>query len=380
MEASVWLISIMVVFFMACGMLRVQKRNAFYLFVINAVHFIFAWAFLVFSDGEANDSFNYYFWATLGLDLGYTGTGFIVSIVKFLLWIGITDYFYVFLFFSSLSSLGLLAIFNYLLNRNRDGSRYLDILLFFCFLLPGLHFWTVSVGKDSLSIILIALLLIASLEHRYKTIILLLVALFFVRSHIALLIGGSIGLFLFLYYKFNNLSNGIVRLGLMILSLPVSALVISFLMGAIQKYSATGFDSFGDFVANRQEVYAGTDAGAILVGQPYFVKVFAQIFGAIPWLSLNVLSIFSLLEGLIIFTLFAYAIYRFIILKNKNSKYVRLGVLWFIFVVAFILLMPIISTNLGIMVRMRVMIYLPIFVILFCLIRDRYLLRRKIYV
>lgn len=379
---GIWIVFVIAAFLIACGFLHIQKKNVPYVFLVNVIHYSFAWVFLSFSEGQINDSFNYYTWAVDGLDFGYTGTGFIVTIVKVFLWLGISDYFIVFLFFSTLSNLAILVLFNYLLNKNKNGHYSIDIILFCCFLLPGLHFWTVSIGKDSISIVLIALMIIASFERKFIILSLLFIALFVVRSHIALLLGSSFGLFVFLYVKIGRFSHGVVRIILTVLSIPVFALALSYVLSIVQKYSSVGFDSLGDFIADRQNVYASTDAGAILVGQPYIIKIFAQIFGAIPWLSMNVLTFVSLMEGVVIFILLLYSFKLFFLHKNKSNDNNRACQFWILFVITFILFMPIISTNLGIMVRMRVMIYLPVFVVVFYLLQDRYLfkIKRKSYV
>ncbi|MDC4261732.1 hypothetical protein NQ692_17920, partial [Acinetobacter baumannii] len=94
---------------------------------------------------------------------------------------------------------------------------------------------------------------------------------------------------------------------------------------------------------------------------PYILKMLAFVLGGLPWLSLDPLSLFSMAEGVIVIGILLYS-YYYLFTKDRFNNSKQIFIL--IFIALFILFMPLISANLGIMVRMRVMLYIPILTVL----------------
>lgn len=352
------------------------RRNSLDFFItsffLNLYHFFFSLAFYFFAKDKPNDSMNYYNWSINSLDdfKFSSGTGFLVHFVNFLR-VLLVDYQLIFLFFSMISSLVILFFFKIIFDfkqkgyLSNKGFKFLTFLLF----IPGLHFWTVSIGKDCLILLFITIFLYAYYKKLFKLLIFSLLFLAFIRIHVfaILFIAFMLNEFFYGNYKFKNISMSVYRFIIILLAIPTVFLIYNVLFNIVQKYSADGFSDFGDFIENRSEVYSSEGSGLLLSSQPYIFKVLAFLLGGLPWLSLDVLSIFSMLEGLIIISVMAYLFFNLLIKKHeKNSKQIFV----LLFIVIFSLFMPIISANLGIMVRMRIMLYMPIYFVLLVFLID----------
>lgn len=351
-----------------------KKSPEFFIisFFLNLYHFLFSLAFYFFSKGKPNDSMNYYMWSINNLaNFEFSsGTGFLVHFVN-LLRRFLVEYQLVFLFFSMISSLVILFFFKIIFDFKKNGniSDGGFCILTFLLFVPGLHFWTVAIGKDCLVLLFITTFLYAYYNKIFKLLIFSLFFLALIRIHVfaILLITFMINEIIYGNNKFKNFSINVYRFFIILLSIPMVFLIYNVLFSIVQKYSADGFSNFGDFVENRGEVYSSEGSGLILSSQPYVFKVLAFILGGLPWLSMDILTLFSMFEGVIIISVMLYLFFNYLIMKGeKNPK--QVFVLFFIIV--FSLFMPIISANLGIMVRMRVMLYMPIYFVLLVFLID----------
>lgn len=360
---------VLLCFILSIILFKPYKSKIPHIFILSLYHFGFAYIFLQFSKDQVNDSLNYYNWSySRNLeDLSFMGTDFIIRIVKFVRYIGIEDYNIIFYLFSMISGLAIIGLFNFI-NKNFNSIKVSRLKLEYVFLLlPGLHFWTVAIGKDALTLLAIYLICVSIFFRKTGLFLGAIILLILVRYHIAILF--LIGFLLHLLFssktRIFNLSTGIIRTIVLVISIPAAALVYSFALSSIQKYSSSGFEGFGDFIDNRTDAYSESGSGAILTGQPYFIKVLAMILGGIPWLSLDPLSIAAMFEGFIILILLFYALSKMRTYKKFYNTYSEPSAFLLWFVILFLLFMPLISGNLGLIVRMRVMLYFPIFCILY---------------
>lgn len=372
-----WLLILLITFFLALVIFKPSNNKLISVFVLNLYHFIFSIIFLDFSSDKVTDSSNYFNWALDGTDFGFFGTGFIVNFVSLLNHFGLSSYEIVFFIFSALSSLAIISIYLFLSKIIRESCSHkkLSILLFLLFLLPGLHFWTVAIGKDVLTILSIVWVVFGVYQGNRKFLILGVLLALCIRPHIAAFLLLSFYFYQFFYtdWKPEKISKGLYRVVLIIISLPIFVGLSSFLLSYSQKYSTDGFNDFGDFVQNRQEAYSEVGSGAVLTAQPYIIKVLAFILGGLPWSnSQGLMGIFAMLEGVVILSAFTYVLYltifKFGFNKIGADALFKRTVFMIIFIICILLIMPVISSNLGLMVRLRVMMYLPLFMCLFSLI------------
>lgn len=372
-----WFIIVIITFFLALVIFKPSENKLMSVFSLNLYHFIFSIIFLNFSSDKVTDSRNYFDWALAGTDFGFFGTGFVVNFVSALNWLGLREYEIVFFIFSALSSLAIISIYLFLseIIRKSNSHKKLSVFLFFIFLLPGFHFWTVSIGKDVLTILSIAWVVLGIYKGRQKYLLLGIFLALCIRPHVAafLLLSFYFYQLFYLSWKPEKISNGLYRVALVIISLPIFVGLSSFLLSYSQKYSADGFENFGHFVQNRQEAYADVGSGAVLAAQPYIVKVMAFILGGVPWSnSQGLMGILAMLEGVVIFSALIYVLY--LAFFKYGSKKIGVDaqfkstIFMIIFIFCILLIMPVISSNLGLMVRLRVMMYPPLFVSLFLLL------------
>lgn len=359
-----WLFFLFSSFYLSLVFFKFKASEVLNILFLVLYHFIFSYVFFEFSKDKTNDSYNYFLWAKENLDLEYQGTGVIIRIVEVLNSIGFDSYSSVFLVFTSISAIAIVGFYK-LIYRNYFSVK-MKVVIFILLLIPGLHFWTVAIGKDSLT--LLSMFLICYGVNNKNIIIAFLgaIIILFVRYHIlGILIASLVLYFLFFSsYKPKNISKGIFKLIIIVISMPVAVVFFSGIMKNIQKYSSDGFTDINSFISNRQDAYADVGSGVLLSGQPYIVKVFALVFGGIPWLSIDLLSLFSMLEGIVILFTLYFSISLLYKNRYQNSYFYNISIYFFIFIFIFLLFMPLISANLGIMARMRVIFYLPLFLIL----------------
>lgn len=358
-----WLFFLFLSFYLSILFFKFKISEVISIFSLVTYHFIFSYIFFEFSKDKTNDSYNYFLWAKESLELEYQGTGIIIRIIKLLNFIGFNDYSTIFLFFTSISAIAIVGFYK-LIYRDYY-SLNMKIIIFILVLIPGLHFWTVAIGKDSLTLFSIFLVCYGANNRKFGISILGSLIILFIRYHIFGILIGSLIIYLLFFsnYKPKVISKTVFRLIIIVVSSPVAVTFFYGLMKNIQKYSSDGFNDIGSFINNRQDAYSDVGSGVLLSGQPYIVKVFALIFGGIPWLSIDLLSLFSMLEGIVILVTLYFSLSLLYKNRHQNNYFYNVSFYFFIFIFIFLLFMPLISANLGIMARMRVIFYLPLFLI-----------------
>lgn len=366
--AAVFLFSLVQYFF--CHPL---KRDTFVIFFLCLYHFVFVYFFYNITYGDITDSYNYFMWGVEGGRNGYIGTGFVVKIVECLHFIGIDDYFVSILFFAGLSAFGVGSFYSICskLIRRYCLNKICRFYLFFGLLTPGLHFWTVPIGKDSLMIFFYGLIFQSfSRKHNDFLIPFLLIFVFMVRPHIGFCLFS-----VFFWYKFFDYSHRfsfskkiIYRSFLGVCFLAVTFVFFDFIMDYIQKYSAGGYDNILEFTSSRLDVYSDTGSGLNLSSFSFITRFLIFFLGGLPWDLNGMLQLFSLSEGFLytflLVSSFYYCIKYFkkIFFDTKNSidVYLRYAFWFFVYsiMVAFVLSYG--SGNLGLIARLRVMVFLPL--------------------
>ncbi|WP_436863195.1 hypothetical protein [Acinetobacter haemolyticus] len=345
---------------------------------LTIFHFLFGYFNVLNSMEKVVDSVNYYNWGTTAA-INYfefsIGSSFIVHLVNWLSAI-FSSFEQMSVFFTGMSLLAFLKLLSLAYSEYYKGNvRHLDFFVILCFLfLPGFHYWTVAIGKDSLIFVAIFMAFYGFYKRNILYIFLGCILMFFVRVHIFAIFILSLVFseYFFAYLNFLNLKKKIYKFLLLSLSIPLSFGLFIFLFNYIQKYSADGFSDIDSFLDGRAEVYADLGSGAWLSVQPYPIKLFAFVFGGVPWISLDMLTIASMVEGAILFLMVAYVIYhlrRGFYNYNIRDKAIVFSILFFVF--SLVLFFSLINNNLGVMVRMKVMIYSPLLMLFIIVLSNR---------
>jgi len=207
---------------------NVVKRTGvklIYLFYIE--HFVLSYFYYLFAQNNNADSNMYYRLAAEGgnlLESFGTDTKFIVFLATFFVKIGFSkiSLFFLFGLFGFIGAIYLIKMLDYNFRLKLFGFPMVFLIL----LLPGFHFWTSALGKDS--IIFMSLMLffygLKKINKRYLLILLAFFLLAIIRPHLAMVMLIAIVLTLFfrnpLTYDFSHIFLGFIMLGLSILFLP----------------------------------------------------------------------------------------------------------------------------------------------------------------
>lgn len=369
---------VLVVFFVFTIQIFLFKDNAKKIplvFFLTIYHFLFSIIFLSFEEGSITDSQNYYSWGLDGLWDSNLGTGFVVQIIYYLSRLGFADYYDFFLVFSGFSAIGISLIYISLNEyiKKIQFNKKINFIFSLSVFIPSFHFWTVAVGKDSLMVFFYGLLISSILKYKSLVVgVVSALAIFMIRPHVGICVLLMFFLYFYIYGFGRGYSSANEKLGLrfflVILFFVFSAISYSILLGFVQKYSTSGFENLSDFASSRGDVYAETGSGFSVDSVPYIGRFILMFLGGIPWSSLGILQIAAMFEGIILiyFTIKSYTTLRKIKINYKLESDILISYRFTVFIFLYAILVAAIlaynSTNLGLMVRQRVMIYIPIFV------------------
>ena len=273
------------------------------------------------------------------LNLSYLGCYLIFSLI------GLTGYYYI------ISAIFYLANkYNLVIKRSH----------FYLLLLPGLHYWNVAIGKDSLIFFFIVMLMNGIIRRRFFFIILGVVGIGFIRSHILLL-------FLLGYIIGNLVINKritIVQKGIGILF--SFGVLVFFLPLVLERISlgSTQLDSIQEFIGYRLDRNQGRATSVDMSNANMITKIVSYLFRPLFFDADNILTLLSSIENCV----WIYMVVS--IVKNIKFKLVEIQSSGVYSTLFFSFLVPVIASsyllsNLGIAVRQKTMFFPLIIVMLF---------------
>lgn len=347
--------------------IRTFKRASKFIFSVSLLllleHLLFTYLYYVYSLNNIADSTLYYIsahssyssWSETSF---VNGTAFIELLLFPLIhYFGLT-YFACFFIFSFFSLLGIFKLFKIVLdiNRFRVSNWY------YLFLLPGLHFWTVAVGKDSLIFYAICSLLYCYyFKKKWFNYIIPMLLIGIIRFYIFAFIG--VALFLSLLF----LSKKIKIRGKIFLGLVFAVCIFLISPYFFKSINVDGVKS----IAEQQQIIAAANmggGGAIdLTNSNIIVKFLSYLFRPLIFEARNVQGLFAAFENIIWMVIF----YKlFIGIKRKALFKDHETFFWFSFTSILTIALPAayILSNLGIASRQKVMVIPFLFVTLFMII------------
>ncbi len=349
MIINIIFILLLVVLCVAIFRFFAKKSNGLYtnilLFGVSIVHFfIFVYRFF-YLNIDAGDSRRFYDVASQSTDW-FSLFGIGNKSMPFLLYpfvkTGIS-YFSLSLLFSILSFMGYLIYFK-ILTKNISNKTLLEkTLIALFFIIPSLHFWTVSISKEAIIFLLMALVFekINNLKFSNLNIIASIVIILFIRPYLA-----AILMFPLIILNFKNFSfkYKIIITSILAVSVPV---ILNFLR----------ISSLESLKSNYLKVilFAKENGSSSinLLDNNYFERVFLVLFRPLFYDAQTILQYLVSFENAIWIILFVIFI---LLLKNKptvfKSMIFKFLIIYAISVVAFY---SIYMYNLGLASRMRVM-------------------------
>lgn len=336
------------------------KLNKFYTLVIFLTHNLMFPIYMLFLIKFGSDSLTYFI-----NNQGYnyldvkSGQIFMNKIVIFFNFFKFNFYNTNYLF----SIFSLFGIYLYLkiiqdLKINNKFDKYL-ILVFLC--LPSIHFWHMGFSKDTITFFFISLT-IYEIQKSNKNIIVIifsLIALYFVRPHISLIVFIS----LFCFYFINN-ENILFRIIISILALLFSILILRAI------FDFTSVQSIFKFLSIFKDQYIQNEVTALPSDMNFLLRVISYIFlpNIIAFKDLSLFYIIVLLENtFLIFVFLKVLTFNFF----SKKKFKEMSFLIFFSLIS-LLILTYVTSNLGIATRQK-WIFLPALFILFSV--SKYKLR-----
>ncbi len=331
-------------------------------------HSFFALAYYTYAQFNRSDSYAYLERA-LGGRYGYTwlevyGTG-----TRFVTWLtypfaDYLDFSYesLMILFSFFGFVGFLYLYLFIVRETRFRHRLwgIDFILVLLFL-PNMHFWTVSLGKGSVTFMGVGLLLygVISLSRNPLPFLLGSLVVFHVRPHIFLvfLLAAGIGMLF---------STKRVKVWQKVLALLVAGLLFGPILQILFNYAKiddANSDAINDFISHRsselQKAGSAVDIGTYNQPLKLFTFWFRPLFVDAP----NALGLFISVENLLyLFLLIKLVSRRFLSFLLQSPWLVKAACIAFLGVS---IALAQISSNLGLAIRQKQQVmYLILFVLI----------------
>lgn len=289
-----------------------------------------------------------------------TGTIFVtqfVQVIKTRIGGSYLDYF---ILFQSFGMIGIACVIRSFGEVTADLGEtllpWMKALLF----LPGLHFWTSAIGKDSALFLAVALSIWAmiNIERRFPALILALVIMYPVRPHIAAI--SVIALIVTLTFDARTK---------LVLKIPLGAIAMAgafFTLRTVQdtfRIENLDYGSITNFIADKQAYGMGTQAGAVLTELPFPLKIASLLFRPFFFDAGGADGLISSFENIVWLFMFGTFVVRAPTLFRLASKivYVRYCL---IFTITLIVLLSLITYNVGLGLRQKYMV-MPAVLLLF---------------
>jgi hypothetical protein len=299
-----------------------------FLFII---HHIFFLIYYLYSTSKKSDSLQFYektLTATSWVEFIGTGTNFI-KLITFPL----SRYFHlslpaVSLIFSYLGLQGM--IFFYLTAKEKiceQKKLFLNLtLLELLFLLPNCHFWSSSLGKGSVMMFGIALMMFAlsNFKKRFIYFFLSLILILLIRPHIVfiLLICVLISILIASNVKMNSrlIVASVALLSMFLIADFVSKFIKSDILSVFLENSSINI---------KAQLLSSSSSGYDVGNYNQFMKLFTFLFRPLFFDSPNVLGIVTSLENLIGIFLFIHLIYLKLNSSVKWNNFILFSFIFF---------------------------------------------------
>lgn len=335
---------------------KITFRKAMFLFLW---HLSFSFIYVSFSYFDSNDSTRYYYKA-INDNIGYSlGT----DMIEVLTWSIYKTLSLTYLNMSTLYSffgfIGLLAFYASL-RQLVDGKPIVyKRLVFFLVLLPGVSFWSVSIGKDSIALMSIGLALwsVLNLKKRFWLMIFAIGVMFLIRPHIGGIMIGSL-LLLYLFDKNRRLSTKVfLSMIFIVVTLVSSVLVLDKL-----RLDISSVDSIVSYIEKRQSYNQDGGGGFDISTMTLPEQLFTYIFRPLPYEAHSLFALAASFENLFLLGLFLFFVKRYFT-HRINPSFDKNLIFIYSFVIITSIALAMTTANLGIAVRQKWM-FMPFLIYL----------------
>ncbi len=274
------------------------------------------------------------------LHLSYTGCYFAYSIF------GLTAYY---------------IIINTIIYLIKKYDLYYKKQFFYILLLPGLHYWTVALGKDSIMFFSIALFFSGLIRTNMVWTGIGGFIIGVIRSPALLLfVTGIIAGKIMMNKKVNLIKKTLI--------VAAGVVLIIFLMPLVQarlgKLESLDYEGVNDYISYRLTLMQGRGSYVDMSNASPPVKFFSFLVRPFFYDAKDLRTLASSFENVVWLCMLVFV---FINLKKKMT-YTRYGVIYSMLFFSFIIAATAHSTtltNLGIAVRMKTMYFIPLYILVF---------------
>jgi hypothetical protein len=317
------------------------------------MHVMAGFAFYFYSLSNISDSTSYYY-----DDHGFAaseGFGLTTQLIYYMVYVGRTvlggtflDYFLLFQAFGFFGIAYLMRILEEIYYEvGAPPPAYIYLILF----LPGMHFWTSSIGKDGIIFTGICMSLWAAMQirRRFGWFALGVILVLVIRPHIAMIMGASVAAAIF-FEKSTSYGKRIALIGAAGVAIWISASNLE------SRYTldVTSADSVSDFLATHDQVVTTAQEGAIVSGSlPY--RFLSLMFRPMFFDAEGLLGQVASFENLILLFIIAVLLRRSVTIVQmlRSLTFIRYAL---IMAAGMALLLSVVYYNVGLGLRQKMML------------------------
>ncbi|WP_419233762.1 EpsG family protein [Aliarcobacter cryaerophilus] len=325
---------------------EVSFQKAFFLFLW---HLFFLGCYICFSYIDLNDSTQYYYKGlgeNITLSLGTDCVEFLTLVLYKAFSFSYTN---MSLFYNFFGYIGLLAFYASLRQLVQHKSIVYKRLAFLVVLLPGVSFWSVAIGKDSIALMSIGLALwsVLNLKKRFWLMIFAIGVMFLIRPHIGGIMIGSL-LLLYLFDKNRRLSTKVfLSMIFIVVTLVSSVLVLDKL-----RLDISSVDSIVSYIEKRQSYNQDGGGGIDISTMTLPEQLFTYIFRPLPYEAHSLFALGASIENLFLLGLFLFFVKRYFT-HRINPLFDKNLIFIYSFVIITSIALAMTTANLGIAVRQK---------------------------
>lgn len=354
------------------------SRVRFVLFVLLLLEHIGASiASYQYAQSFGSDAQLYYYdtWQVYGYDSGLN-TVFIINAVQFLRATLGGSFFDYFILFQALGFWGILFILRAFDDIHIELGQPLFSPFYLILFLPGLHYWTSSVGKDGIMFFAAALCTWSAfrIQTRFAAFGAGVVIAVVVRPHIALLMLVALALTLLFARKTSLL----MRVALSAVVLAGIASVAGLLEGIIYGLNFSDADSMTAILESKSQVSEESGGDLSIMGASFPVKLFTLLFRPFFIDANGAFGYVASLENAVLMGVFAILILRMGtgLAIARSAMFARFAFFFFCLVT---LLLALFNYNVGLGLRQKMMAMPALLVFFAALLAVRASQKQTVY-
>jgi len=325
------------------------------------VHVVMGVVFYLYSMSNVSDSSAYYYdhfgFYAQGIGIGTQLITWIVQAARSVVGGTFLDYFLLFQAFGFFGVALLMRIFEEVFHEL--GVKQ-PAYLFGLFFLPGIHFWTSSIGKDGLIFtgVCICLWAAMNIRHRWIWMGLGIFLVLVIRPHVALIMAAAVTGTILL----DRATSTAKRIGLVVAAV-VGMFVSLSTIEATFSIDLTNADSVSDYLAAQEQFTTSEDAGSTMVRGGFFTKLFSLLFRPFFIDGEGAFGLLASLENLALLILICTLLWH---LRDSIALFRRVTFLRFALIagIGIMIMLTLMYYNIGLGLRQKTM-FVPCLMLLY---------------